>query len=417
MTTPARPGRVPDPIFVSHSHKDNEWCREFIATLTAAGWSVWYDEQGLHGGAAWLTVIEKELSARPIVMLIITPDALASEWVQRELQLAMLERKQILPVLHKDTPQVGGFLKLIQWINVVGLPAPIAAARVAQEMGYPLDGKNQPSSPPLPPPSRSLPPDNRFPKRLADLGYTALPSGDDIVIIPPLCDIPAGPFVMGSDKRRDIQAYDDELPTQTIALPAYQIARHPVTVAEYACAVRGRARPEGAIRDQLERMDHPIVNVSWHDAMAYVQWLSERTGKSWQLPTEAEWEKAARGTDGRIYPWGDRWDTTRANTRESGFGRTSSVGNHSNGTSPYRVQEMAGNVWEWTSSSYKPYPYHQTVSEDGGRDNEAARVLRGGSWYLNSRNARVACRSRLDSNVRAFDRGFRMTHHAAPDQT
>src|SRR5262249_37019470 len=103
---------------------------------------------------------------------------------------------------------------------------------------------------------------------------------------------------------------------------AYQIARFPVTVAEYACAIRAKAVREPPKRSshtiewrtQLQRLDHPVVNVSWHNAIAYAAWLAKVTGQPWRLPTEAEWEKAARGTDGRIYPWGDLWDQTRANT-------------------------------------------------------------------------------------------------------
>ncbi len=392
MTTPARPGRVPDPIFVSHSHQDNEWCRDFVATLTAAGWDVWYDEKGLHGGAAWLTVIQQELAARPTFMLILTPDAWASDWVQRELQLAMLERKRIIPVLHKDTPQVSGFLKLIQWINVIGLPAPIAAAKVAQEMGYPLERRDTPPPPPPPPPN-----DPRFPQRLADLGYTKRANGDDIIILPPLCDIPAGPFLMGSDKRRDSQAYDDELPQGAVTLAAFQIGRYPVTVAEYACAVRVGARQQPpdqwgvSWKQQLERMDHPVVNVSWNDAIAYVGWLTQMTRQPWRLPTEAEWEKAARGTDGRIYPWGDAWDKTRANTADGGPGTTTPVGTYPSGASPYGAQDMAGNVWEWCSSLSNPYPYNPTVSE--ALDNRTGvRVFRGGSWDVDPGYARAACR-------------------------
>ncbi|HUY78421.1 MAG TPA: SUMF1/EgtB/PvdO family nonheme iron enzyme [Ktedonobacterales bacterium] len=406
MITPARPGRIPDPIFVSHSHLDNDWCREFVATLTAADWDVWYDEKGLHGGAEWLNVIQAELSARPNFMPILTPDAWASKWVQREIGLAMLENKEIIPVLHTDTPQAGGFLKLIQWINVIGLPAPIAAAKVAQEMGYPLDRRDQPPPPP--------PDDKRFPRRLASLGYTKRPNGDDIVIIPPLCSVPAGPFLMGSDKRRDPQAQDNELPQHTVALAAYQIARYPVTVAEYACAVR-----VGALKDppkvlslswkiQLERFDHPVVNVSWNEAAAYAVWLAQTTRQIWRQPTEAEWEKATRGTDGRVYPWGDAWDKTRTNTSDGGPGRTTPVGIYPGGDSPYGAQDLAGNVWEWCSSLYKDrYPYNLAASETLD-DSPNVRVIGGGSWSDDPRIARAAYRNWSTAGVRSSAVGFRL---------
>ena len=131
---------------------------------------------------------------------------------------------------------------------------------------------------------------------------------------------------MGSDKAKDSQAQDDETPQYWVEVGAFQIAKYPVTVAEYALAVRA-----GAVREppdmwdvnwaiQQQRHDHPVVNVSWHDAVAYVAWLNMVTGqRGWRLPTEAEWEKAARWDpqrrDSRIYPWGDTFNKDRCNSR------------------------------------------------------------------------------------------------------
>ena len=128
-----------------------------------------------------------------------------------------------------------------------------------------------------------------------------------------MCTVPAGPFLMGSDPKRDKDAREDEQPQYTIKLSAYEIGRYPVTVAEYACFVRtGQREPQQArsghtVVDwptQLQHLDHPVVCVSWHDARGYAGWLRYVTGQFWKLPTEAQWEEAARGTDGRIYPWG-----------------------------------------------------------------------------------------------------------------
>jgi formylglycine-generating enzyme required for sulfatase activity len=202
---------------------------------------------------------------------------------------------------------------------------------------------------------------------------------------------------MGSDPKWDSQAYDGEKPQQRVTLAAFQIGTYPVTVAEYACAVQAKAvrePPRGLRMDwltQLKQLDHPVVCISWQDATAYAAWLAEVTGQSWRLPTEAEWEMAARGTDGRIYPWGDGFDTTHCNTDESDIKTTTPVGRYPTGASPCGPQEMAGNVWEWTSSLYKPYPYRA----DDGRERVDAtgdRVLRGGSVDDVARNARTACR-------------------------
>jgi formylglycine-generating enzyme required for sulfatase activity len=123
------------------------------------------------------------------------------------------------------------------------------------------------------------------------------------------------------------------------------------------------------------------VYVTWHDAMAYCRWLARVTGRAYRLPSEAEWEKAARGTDGRIWPWGNKWDSKRCNSREGGPGNTTPVGQYSpQGDSPYGCVDMAGNVWEWTLSLLKDYPYDP---KDGREDAQAEgrRRLRGGAFF------------------------------------
>ena len=257
--------------------------------------------------------------------------------------------------------------------------------------------------PPPPPPQRvNLPPD-RLPPALANLGFAGYAKQNTQFILPPVCTVAAGPFMLGSDKRHDPQAGDNETPEHQVTLPAYQIGRFPVTVAEYACFVAsGHAEPQkGAYgvdwRAQLTRLDHPVTCVTWRDAAAYAAWLASLTEMPWRLPTEAEWEKAARWDPqrsvARLYPWGDQFDKSRCNTKESGKGATTPVYAYVNagGASPCGALDMAGNVWEWTSSLYKPYPY----SQNDGREEENStenRVLRGGSWLDVARGARAAFR-------------------------
>jgi formylglycine-generating enzyme required for sulfatase activity len=136
----------------------------------------------------------------------------------------------------------------------------------------------------------------------------------------------------------------------------------------------------------------PVVGICWFEALAYTRWLSDVTGCPCRLPAEAEWEKAARGTDGRIYPWGNgEIRPQRANYRETGIGSTSPVGCFPSGASPHGCMDMVGNVWEWCCSLYRSYPYDPG---DGREDLEAEGepVLRGGSWRDGQSHARCAFR-------------------------
>jgi toxoflavin biosynthesis protein ToxD len=253
-------------------------------------------------------------------------------------------------------------------------------------------------------------------------------------LLPAFLDISSAPFRMGTAER-DLSAlakayggtresYREESPQHTLTLPAFAIARAPVTNALYAAfvaATGARApitwrgpQPSDALRD------HPVVDVSWEEASDFCGWLCAQneewrmkngeTGaerSSFRLPTEAEWEHAARGADGRAFPWGDEWDDRRANTREGGPGGTTPVGSYPAGASPYGCLDLAGNVWEWTASLDAPYPYD---SSDGREDPRAPgrRILRGGCYANPHGFARCACRFRLPPTMHNPFLGFRL---------
>lgn len=264
-----------------------------------------------------------------------------------------------------------------------------------------------------------------FPPRLAQLGFQGRVIRGVEVILPPVCLVPAGPFLMGSDPERDPLATQHfgtrELPQHTVVLPAFEVACFPVTVAEYACFVRaGPQEPPanwtGDWHTQLESLDHPVVNVTWHDAVDYAAWLAEFTGVTWRLPSEAEWEKAARGTDGRIYPWGDVFDSSRCNTREGRISTTTPVGAYPGGASPYGAEDLAGNVVEWTSSwtttTFLPYPY-QIPGENEKPASSVAYVLRGGKWSDDAIVARAASRGLWQPDDWEDGCGFRLVRAAS----
>ena len=197
--------------------------------------------------------------------------------------------------------------------------------------------------------------------------------------------IPTGEFTMGSDKSKDSMARDNETPQHRLTLPEYRIARVPVTNAQYQHFVTatGHTAPQHWTnsKNPQGKEEHPVVNVTWHDAQALCEWAKVR------LPSEAEWEKAARGTDGRIWPWGDDSPTERHCNFNMNIGDTTPVGNYPDGAGPYDVLDMAGNVWEWTSSLFKPYRYD---ANDGREDPQASgiRTLRGGSWLHTGQGVR-----------------------------
>ena len=225
-------------------------------------------------------------------------------------------------------------------------------------------------------------------------------------LLPEFVSIPAGEFWMGSD-----QISDDERPVHRVRVEAFAISRYPVTNAQYAVFVQatGQKPPRhwegGQVPPHLA--NHPVVNVTWDGAVAYCRWLSQETGQAYRLPSEAEWERAARGAaDQREWPWGDGWDAEKCNTVEGGPGTITPAGIYSAGASPEGVLDMAGNVWEWCSSLYKPYPY----DPGDGRENPKAkgsRVLRGGSWNGSRNGARCACRNGYDAGNWNHFVGFR----------
>ena len=260
-----------------------------------------------------------------------------------------------------------------------------------------------------------------------------------------LIRIDAGPFTMGTceleiailagndDLAREWKAkggFDREQPQHTLYLETYSISKYPVTVGEYGKFLKAegyhtreywteagwlwaranhRKQPDyWDIRQWTWHDRLPVVGVSWYEALAYCRWIAMNTGAEVRLPTESEWEKAARGSDRRIYPWGNEFDMTLCNTSQSGWERTIPVDEAPPGSeSPYGCSDMAGNASEWTLSEFKPFPYD---AKDGRNEieGEKLRVIRGGSWFKPSIRARVSARGMNDPFFTDNDVGFRL---------
>ncbi len=213
--------------------------------------------------------------------------------------------------------------------------------------------------------------------------------------------VPAGEFLMGSP-----EADTDEHPQHSVTLDGYWIMSTEVTNAQYGrCVDAGACEPpaDGNRRySDAQYAQLPAAGVTWFQAQAYAAWVGGR------LPTEAQWEKACRGTDGRTYPWGNQNPTRDLlNYGETGLGTWSAVGSYPSGASPYGALDMAGNVWEWTSSSYAQYPYDP---KDGREDPESSegRVLRGGSFDVSALSVRCANRNYNLPDDRSDYIGFRV---------
>ena len=228
-----------------------------------------------------------------------------------------------------------------------------------------------------------------------------------------MVSVPAGEFIVGmsaDDGFKECQKFygdkcqrerfTDEEPAHKVYLDAYYIDKYEVTQEEYdRCVAAGKCKANLKY-DGFTGPRQPVVGVTWDDAKSYCSWAGRR------LPTEAEWEKAVRGTDGRMYPWGNKFDGKRANfcdkncqdaealkDWDDGYAFTAPVGSYPAGASPYGALDMAGNVWEWVADWYQEDYYRQSPERNPrGPDTGSSRVLRGGSWYNSTFLLRMADR-------------------------
>jgi formylglycine-generating enzyme required for sulfatase activity len=402
-------------IFISYSRKDLTFVERLAADLKSAGCDVWYDVSDLIGGSRWFSEIEMQITNRPYMIVVLSPDSIKSQNVEDEVVLAKQLRKTIIPLKYRgfdgvkllyaslqqievhDEKYKENFNRILQALNIKIAPVgrdsiPTAAALKESQTASPTNPNvtiggnivnstvivgngNQVTQPPISNYKSPITPQKSLPDKLILNGMEFM-------------RVPAGKFIMGCDN-----GLDDEKPQDTFDIPYdYWMGRYPVTNAQY---------------NQFKKIDfakgkenHPVVKVSWNDAMEYCKWLNEMQNAELRmknleirLPTEAEWEKAARSTDGREYPWGNTFDKNKCNSSEGGKGDTTPVGTYSpQGDSPYGCVDMSGNVWEWTLSGYGFFPH----VHDSGREAKSKkieRIIRGGAYDDEIRNLRCARRS------------------------
>ncbi len=394
-------------VFLCHSSHDKPVVRELYQKLRAEAWlQPWLDEEELYPGQDWNFEIEKAVESADVIIVCLSKGSTTKEgYVQREIRIALdyADYKPegtlyIIPVrLEECEPprrlRVWHYADYFEGQRERGLQRLLVSLKrradglrlifeepAIQEI-KPTEEKKPVPTPAAPKPARGVTPPNKL----------ILSNGMELM------RVPAGKFLMGS-KADNKLAEEYEKPQHTVdILYDYWLARFPVTNELYNAYVKSKGIKH-PVNGWEKKIDHSVTDVKWTDAMQYCQWLNSLlknelpSGLILRLSTEAEWEKGARGTDGREYPWGNVFDINKCNSSESGTRSITSVGFYSpHGDSPYGCADMAGNVWEWTHSLIKGYPY----KVDDGREDEwpsGARVLRGGSFLSRERSARCAYR-------------------------
>ena len=379
---PAVGARVRDPrqVFISHAHADAALARQLADDLEAEGYAVWIAPDSIRPGEKWAEAIDRGLDTSGLFVLLLTPDAVASRWVKTETNVAIeLEHEGVLrfvPVMVAACrlPALWRAYQRVAWRGGYAAGYGRLLAALAGEMVSDAPPEEAPAAQPS----------------TAGRAAQAVDPPDDIWINPvdgkEFVRVPAGDFLAGGDKK-------------SMYLEEFWISKAPVTNADYAkfVAARGVDPPEHwkGGTPPADKLHHPVVNVSWFDAQAYAEWAGAA------LPTEWQWEKAARGRDGRDYPWGNAPPDRKRCNFGINEGGTTPVGNYSpQGDSPYGCVDMSGNVWEWTASRYD-------------EKRQSVRVLRGGSWYVSQYDARVSGRGSNHPNNRNNGSGFRVVRAVA----
>jgi|GEM_PF-1131396 len=404
-------------IFISHSSKDDEEISRLAADLRSKGLQTWVDHENLMPGSDWEEELNQALIRADKMIFFVTKNSIASKEVKAEWNYFLKLRKEIYPIIAEDGLETPFRLNVFQAFNL----------RKEGEIDY-----------------------NRL---LAALGAASLEPTNYDSRTPLLVDIPAGLSKMGSLEhqllvyRERFPSYDQffsETPLHVVSLPMYSIGVYPVTIGEYRKFIEQGGYEEKHYWTQVgweyrknnewsepfqwekytsvrsDRM--PVVGVSWFEAAAYCRWLTYSTTSELQfrLPTEAEWEKAARGVDGRIFPWGNEWNSNLCNTLEFWNGNrqlatTTEVDYFPPvSASPYGVMDMAGNVFEWCQTLWKR-TYKWPANNDPLAVGE--RIVRGGAYDFWCYSARTAFRYWLNPWDRNLNVGFRVaTSHTTEEE-
>lgn len=435
-------------IFISYASEDREWVRGLASEFEAQGWSVWWD-RNIPTGRSFTAVIEEALGEAKAIVVVWTTQSIKKQWVQNEAREGMA-RDSLYPVMRGELkiPLEFGHLQSAQlgdWRP--GQPSP-AFDQLVQDLS-----KKLLSVPPSSESAQSQPhtyqtdPNPKTPlwaqvsgwvKRwvalfwskailwgllgIMSIGMFAFFLTETEIKLSteitgknemPMVLVEAGTFIMGSPEDKGDR---HEHPPHSVYLDAFYIDQYEVTVQQYRLftAQKNRGNPSYWDRaDPIRDAQKPVVGISWHDANAYCKWVNRR------LPTEAEWEKAARGNDKRTYPWGNSQPLPQhANfgkdwTEEFYRDELKSVGTYERGKSPYGAYDMAGNVSEWVADWYKSDYFRKSPEKNPqGPTESSKKVLRGGSWGSKPSEIRSAYRGNKYPSIALPFNGFRCAQDA-----
>jgi hypothetical protein len=438
-------------VFLSYSRRNVETMQKVCDILRDCGLTVWTDEGIAVGTSSWKSAIETAILQSKYLVCILSPSANQSQWVRAELDFAELQGKRIFLILAEGDERTAipfGFATN-QWADIRNADENEIINQV-RNLAAGLQGDTATEI------TDTLRVDDV--KHSAEIALSAdaiayrIPSlvhgitvdqkkHNALAIInnaesPPLERAQAGDDLNPSDPRRGVGIRMDGIPdidwmripegqfayqNKQHSLPTFYISRYLVTAKQYQAFITA---PDGYSNDKwwdglavrqkspgkqtFAFSNHPRETISWYDAVAYCRWLSKLLQYEVRLPTDAEWEKAARGTDERVYPWGNDLIGGYANIMDTSTGmimQTTAVGIFTQAASPYGILDMAGNVWEWCSSLFD-YP------DENALDDVGQRILRGGSWYNSATAAQTTYRNAGDADGRSPLVGFRVARSA-----
>jgi formylglycine-generating enzyme required for sulfatase activity len=459
------PGATTHQVFISYANEninstssDRNVADQICSALESQSIRCWIAHRNILPGDEWLNAIIDAVERSKIIILVFSANTEQSQWVKDEITLALNREIKIIPFrIENVSPRQS--LRILdvrcQWMDAftpplekhIGRLVEVVGEQLGKEPAVPIKKKklnDQPGADQVKSAAKKIrvvkEKTGKSPDMPEDVkkviskahkvdknknGYWEAYYQDGIIMV----YIPPGKFTMGSDEGEEI-----EKPSHEVELDGYWMGKIPVTNMQYVSFLNDSGidhktgcNGERCINTDIESKDshikctkdnyqfepgcenHPVIAVSWYGAAEYCKWLSKKIGQEFKLPTEAQWENAARGNDQRKYPWGSKEPNIDLANFNRNIGKTTPVGSYPEGASPYGLMDMAGNVWEWCSDWYEAYYYKiSPLKNPTGPNRGSNRVIRGGNWRREARFLCCTYRSHTEPSTRYVVLGFRL---------